>query len=174
MEVNKIEVGGTYPGNLPKEREGLWPRLVREGLHVLVLLDTREGDVETFRRQSLQIGTMTKKSIPFLSLHVKRWGTLDGHINVLQYASESIDDYIADFGNRFQIIVVEKGTQEIKLIRQIGVKMEIANSVLNGLHECRNTYDDVNEVERQAMAVYEEYSKPADLASDCSEKQVFS
>lgn len=177
MSQQTIQVGEPYPSSLPQESgEGLWPFLVRGGIHLLFLTPgLRDGDLKTLRRQKVQVGTTVEESILFLSLYVKGWGALDGHMNPHQYSSDVVWSFVEDMGNAWSLIVAEGHgrSRTVRLNRVLGVTEAMAEEARDGLSRSLQSFEDGAEVEREARKVYDRYDRPADLAAACSEKCVF-
>lgn len=177
MARQEIKVGEPYPSALPQERrEGLWPRLVMGGVHLIFITPKlQDGDLETLRRQKMQLGVKIEESVPFFSVYLKRWGCIDGHLNPHQYEDDSVWDYIEGFGNLWSLIVAEgQGRKRIvRLNRVLGVEMAIAELVQKGMAQALEDHEDGADVERSARRVYDRYKTPQDLAEVCTEKQVF-
>jgi hypothetical protein len=172
-----ISVGDPYPQGLPQQSgEGLWPHLVMEGVNLIFLTPAlQDGDLETLRRQKMQVGLKVEEAVPFFTVFVKRWGYLDGHLNTHQYEDGSVWEYVEGMGNKWSFIIAEgRGRKRIvRLNRVLGVEMEMAELAQEGLANALEEHEDPSDVERAARNVYNRYQEPRELAAVSMEKSVF-
>jgi hypothetical protein len=147
-----------------------------EGVNLIFLTPAlQDGDLETLRRQKMQIGVTVEEAVPFFTVFVKRWGCLDGHLNPHQYEDDSVWDYVEGMGNKWSFIIAEgRGRKRIvRLNRVLGVEMEMAELAQEGLASALEEHEDPSDVERAARTVYNRYQEPKELAAVSTEKSVF-
>lgn len=166
--------GDEFPGEIPTDRERLWPRISNTDVSLLLILDSQQREKLNLTGRRIDLYVEEQDSIAFIAVSVEGIVGALGYFNPLLFSEESRTRFLAAPTETIALYSISLQSEVVQSIQRLDPAQQIVTKVDEAAGKSVQTYGSAEDFRGTARSYLEDFDTPQAFAKTADVVQSFS